>query len=156
MGINVVNIGGLETGVFEGVLHGASGAVAFGVGLGDMVGVGGHAVAQQFGVDSGAARFGMLQRFQNQHAASFAHHKAVALGVKRAAGVFRVVVAGGHRPRGAERANPHGHNRRLRTARNHHIRIAVNNRPHRLTHRVRPGGACRYHAQVRSLNAKLN
>ena len=55
-------------------------------GGGDVVGVAGQAVADDLGVDLGAAGFGVLQLFQHHDASAFAHDEAVALAVPWAGG----------------------------------------------------------------------
>ena len=49
-----------------------------GAGCGDMVGIGAHPVADDLGVDPGAALVGVLQLFQDHDAGAFAHDEAVA------------------------------------------------------------------------------
>ena len=49
-----------------------------------MVAVGGHAVADELGVDLGSARQGVLTLLEDQGRRSLAHHEAVAVGVERA------------------------------------------------------------------------
>ncbi len=51
VGVDVVDVGGCQSGVFEGFVDGDDGAAAFGVLVGDGKGVAGGAVADDFGKD---------------------------------------------------------------------------------------------------------
>ena len=66
-----------------------------GGGRGDVVGIARQAVADQLGVDLGAARFGVLERFEHHDAGALAHHEAVAVLVIGARGALRLVVESG-------------------------------------------------------------
>ncbi len=87
MGVDVADLFGGERGVAEGGAHGAGGA--FGRGLSDVRGVGGHAEADDFGVDAGAAGPRGFERLKHEHTSAFAEDHAVAVLGKRAAGVGR-------------------------------------------------------------------
>src|SRR5699024_9331904 len=82
VGVDVVHIGGGQTCLGEGQLHGLGSGLSGGRGAGDVVGVAGGAVADDLGVDLGAPGFGVLQLFQNEDAGAFTHDKAVPLLVK--------------------------------------------------------------------------
>ena len=60
---------------------------------GHVVGVAGGAVAAHLGVDAGAARPGVVERFQHQHGAALGDHEAVAAAIERPAGGGGIVVA---------------------------------------------------------------
>ena len=94
MGVDVVDVFGGEARFGVGELHGLCGGFSIGGGTGDMVGVAGGAVAGDFGVDSGAPCFGVLQFFQDQDAGAFAHDKAVPFLIKGNGGTVRVGRAG--------------------------------------------------------------
>ncbi len=64
-----------------------------------------------------------LQFLENDDAGALAHDEAVALAIERAAGVQRIVVAGGQRPHGREAADGQRRDRRLRPARDHHVGV---------------------------------
>src|ERR1019366_9166592 len=81
------NLFGRERGVAEGGAHGAGGAL--GGGLSDVRGGGGHAEADEFGVDAGAAGASGFERFKHQHGSAFSEDHAVAVLGKRPAGVGR-------------------------------------------------------------------
>ena len=78
MGIDVPDGLGGQTGVAQGVLHGAGHAFAGIGGSGHVESVVGGAVAHHFGVDLGAAGLGVFQFFENQTAAAFTHDETVA------------------------------------------------------------------------------
>ena len=61
-----------------------------GAGGGEVVGIAVGTVAHHLGVDVRTAGTGMLQLFQHQHAAAFAHHEAAAPCVKGQAGCIRI------------------------------------------------------------------
>lgn len=92
--VDVVNVLRLHACVFQGHLHAACGAAAFRVRSGEVVGVCGDAVADEFPVNLGAAFLGMFQRFQNDDAGAFAHDEAVAVHIIRAGGALGFVIAG--------------------------------------------------------------
>ncbi len=102
VGVDVVDLVGRDAGDFERVLHGAAAAFAFGGHAGHVEGVGGHAVADDFGEDLCAAGLGELQLFEDEDAGAFADHEAVAILVEGAAGVGGVFVAGGEGLHGGE------------------------------------------------------
>ncbi len=82
--VDVVDVFGLHACVFEGVAHREDGAEAFGVGCGEVICVSAHASAGYFGVDLGAAGFGVFEFFEDEHYRAFAHDEAVARGAEGA------------------------------------------------------------------------
>lgn len=69
--------------------------------------IGAHAVAQQFGMDAGAARDGVVVVFQHQHATAAADDEPIALRIVGTRGHRRAIVeAGGQR---AHRIEHHAH-----------------------------------------------
>ena len=105
VGVDVVDVVGIEPGVLEGQLHGHGRAGAFGMRGGDVVGVGRAAGAEQLGVDRRAALAGVLELFEDEDAGPFAEDEAVAVLVERPAGARRVVVARATGP-GRRRSRP--------------------------------------------------
>ena len=75
-----------------------------GVGLGDVVRVGGVADARRDRVHVGAAAGGVLGRLQHHHARALAEHEPVPALVERPGRALRLVVAGGQGPHRGERA----------------------------------------------------
>lgn len=95
VGIDVVDIGGIEPGVFEGEVDGLAGAAAIGAGGGDVEGIPGGAVADEFGVDLGSTFLGVFVFFEDEHAGAFCQDEAVTVFVPGATGFLWGVVAGG-------------------------------------------------------------
>src|SRR3954451_3585451 len=82
MGVEMLDVTGLETGLPQRALHGAARAVAvFGAGR-DVVGIGRRAVADDFGERFGAAADRMLQLFNDENTGTFAHDEAIAVTVE--------------------------------------------------------------------------
>src|SRR3989304_2381313 len=77
-------------------------------GLGDVVGIAGHAIADNLREYGGAAALRVLERFQDDDAGAFADHEAVALGVKRTAGAQGIIIARGGRLHGGKSADGQG------------------------------------------------
>ena len=123
------------------LLDGQPGRLAGLVGLGEMGGVAGHAVADHLGVDVGAAVQGVLQLLQHQHPAALAHDEAVASGVERPAGLLGLVVAGGERPQGGEGRHAHLVHGRLRAAGEHGRGVAPPDDVEGVAQGVGPGRA---------------
>ena len=65
MSVQVADDAGVELGVAEGVAHDAESAFVLGSGLGHVIGVGRHAVADDLGEDRSAAAAGVLEFFEN-------------------------------------------------------------------------------------------
>ena len=78
MNVDVVDILGLQTGVFKGALHHELGTQTLGVRGGDVVSVGTHALAHHLGVDLGATRLGVLQFLKDKASSTFTHDESVA------------------------------------------------------------------------------
>jgi hypothetical protein len=86
VGIHVIDILDAEARVLECGLDGADGTGGLGVRGGQVVGVTGGAVAGEFGIDAGVARFSVRLSLEDQPRGALGHDKAVAACVKRAAG----------------------------------------------------------------------
>ena len=103
MRVDVVDVGGRKPGALQRRRHAAKGAVAILGRRGDVVGVAGQAVADDLGIDLGAARLGMFQLFEDDDAGALAHDEAVAVAVIGTRGLFgRVVAIGRERAAGGE------------------------------------------------------
>ena len=135
--VHVADVVRSNLGVFDRRHRRTDTAVAVLRRLRDVVRVAGHSVARDFRDDVCAAPLRKFQRFQNQHARAFAHHKTVALGIKRTAGALGFIVARGKRAHRGESADAHRRHGRFRTARDHHFRVAALNNFERVAHCVR-------------------
>src|SRR5690242_3482372 len=91
--VDVVDLLGVELGVFQRLAHGTRGLRVVRRRLGDVVGVAGGGVAGDLGQDARAALFGARERFEDQRAGTFAAHEPVATLVPRTAGPLRLVIA---------------------------------------------------------------
>src|SRR4051794_16623569 len=86
--VDVIDLGGLNSGIAHGVAHHAIPAVSIFRWGSDVVGVGAHAVADDFSQYAGAAGLGVFQFFENKNSGAFANHKTVAVFVPGAAGML--------------------------------------------------------------------
>ena len=116
-----------------------------------MIGVGAHAVANNFGDDLRATLLGELQFFQDQDARAFADDEAVAVLVPGTAGVMRIVVARGQRAHGGKSADAHGSDGGFGAAGNHHVGVAVLDDARGIANGMRAGGAGGAGGLVRAL-----
>ena len=65
----------------------------FGMGGGDVIGIGGESAAGQFGIDFGTTSFCMFEFLENDCSRAFAQNKTVAVFVERTGSGGRVIVA---------------------------------------------------------------
>ena len=111
-------------GPLQRVAHGAEGAVAVLRRRGDVMGVARHAVADDLGIDLGAALLGMLEFLEHQHAGALAHDEAVAVLVPGPRALLGCVVEGGReRARSGEAGNAEPADRGFGAARDHDVGI---------------------------------
>ena len=137
--------------------HAAESAVAVRRWRGDVIGIAGHAIADQFGVDLGAARLGVLELFEHQRAGALSHHEAVAVLVIRTRGARRIVVEfGRQRPQRREAGERQPVDRRLGAARDHHVGVAKRDHAAGVADRMRAGRAGGDHRMIRPLQAELD
>ena len=127
MRVDVANLFGLHARIAQRLLHHANRARPGFVGHRQMKSVGGHAVADDLGVNARAASLRKFQFFENHDAGALADNKAVAIAFKGTRGMLRIIVA---RRQRAHRGKPrHAHRRdgRLSAAANHDVGIAALN-----------------------------
>ncbi len=141
MGVDVGDLLRFHVRVAERGLHDPAGATGVLGRLGDVVGVAAHPVADHLGQDGRAAALGHLQRLQDQDAGALADDEAVALGVERAAGALRLVVAGGQRPHGGEAAHAHRGDGGFGAAADHDVGVAPGDDLEAVAHRMGRGRA---------------
>ena len=152
VGVDVVDIAGRDAGAAHAPPHATERAIAILGRRRDVVGVAGQAVADQLGVDAGAAALGVIVFFQHHGASALAHHEAVAvavIGPRRAFG--RIVKSGRERPASGKARERDTVDRRLRAAGHHHVGIAQRNQPAGIADGVRAGRAGGDHGVVRAL-----
>ena len=141
VGVDVVDLMRLDPGVAQAILHHAAGTVAVLGWRRNVIGVGAHAVADNFRQDVCAALLGSLQIFQHHNACAFSDHKAVAFAVPGTAGALRRIIALRERAHGSESADAHRGDAGFGAAANHHIGIAALDEPERIADGVRAGSA---------------
>ena len=137
MGVDVADLLRLDASIAEGRAHDAVSAIAIFGGLGDVIGVGGHAVAHDFSNDGGVAALGVLERFEDEDAGAFTDDEAVALGVKGAAGALGLVIARGEGFHGRETADAHGGDGGFAAAADHDLGVAALDEAEGITHGMR-------------------
>ena len=141
MGVDIVDIRRLQPCILQRRAHGAFATLAVLGRRGDVVGVAGQAVAFHLGINLRAARLGMFVILKHDNTRALAHDKPVAVGVIGAAGRLGIVRAfGGQRLAGIETGDTDLANRRFRTARDHHIRVAELDQPRGVANRMGTGG----------------
>ena len=93
MRVHVPDLVRFDAGVGEGHPQRPGRVGATRVGIGDMVRVGGDAVAEELRIDPRAARLRVLQVLEHEHGGRLAHHEPVALRVERPGRARWIVVA---------------------------------------------------------------
>ena len=137
VGVNIGNIFGRQPRVFDGQFHRLGSAPARGFRRGNMKSVRGASVTDHLRQDRRAAALGMFQSFQDHDPRPFGHDKAVTVQVERARRLFRRVVAPAQRLERAESADAHNSCGTFRTPGDHHVRVAVLDKPKRVADGVR-------------------
>src|SRR6266513_3875511 len=83
MGVDVINLAGRNTCMFERQLHSACRTFAVWWRRGHVIGVRRKSVAGKFTVYLGATRLRMFEFFHDQDSCAFAHDKTIAVAVER-------------------------------------------------------------------------
>ena len=154
MGVDVIHFFRLQARIPQGIGHGPGSAVAVCRGCGNVVGVIAHAKADHFAVNRRATGFCMFQIFQDQHASPITQHKAVALLVPGAAGLFRLIIAGRQGTGGRECRNAGTGGGHFGTTGQHHVSVAIGDGAGRIANIVGTGGAGGHNGDVRAFVAK--
>ena len=117
----------------------------------DMIGVAGHAIANHFAIDFGAARLGMFIFFQADDACALAHHKAVAVLVIGPGCGGRIVVALGRQSLGLSKTGDSDRtDGRFRATGQHHIGVIESDHPRGITNTVSAGRTGSHNRVIRS------
>ena len=152
MRVDVVDLRRRDAGARDRHLHATECAVAVFGRRGDVVGVARQSVADDFGVDPGAALLGMLERSParpcRRPRPSRSRRGRDRRGATRFSGVS--LKAGGQRPAGDEAGHADARDRRFRAARHHDFRVTERDQPRRIADRVRAARACGHHRMVRA------
>ena len=119
-----------------------------------MKGVRGHAVADELGVDIGAAPGREFQFLEDDDARALTHDEAVAILVEGAARARGLVVAGRQGAHGGKATDAHRRDGGLGTAGNHHVGVVALDDFEGVADRMGGGGACGAGGGVRALGAE--
>ena len=93
MGIDVLDVAGLQICRSQGLAHRRGLTVPGRIGLDDVVGIGRNARASQGAIDRGAAGLGMLEGLQHEDGRALTEDETIAVHVPGTGCVFRVVIA---------------------------------------------------------------
>ena len=147
----------LQASALQRIGHAAEGAIAIGGRCCHVIGIARHAIADDFGIDLGAARLGMLELLEHDDAGTFAHHEAVAVLVIGARGLLGIIVElGGQRLARDEAADADAADRRFGTARHHDVGIIERDEARRVADGMRAGRTGGDHSVVGTLEAELD
>src|SRR5665213_2308966 len=148
--VDVVDLVDGNFGALQRVAYRAKSAAAVLGRRRDVVGVARHAIADDLGVNLGAALLGVLQFLEHDDAGAFAHDEAVAFLILRSRGALRLVVEIGRQgARRREACQADAADRRLGATRDHHVGVVPDDEPRRITDGVRAGRARGHHGVVR-------
>ena len=81
---------GGQSGVVQGHLHAGDRPAAFGVDIGNAIGIGRGAVAEDLAEDRRTAPPGMFQFFQHDHGGAFAQDESIAQAIEGTRGLLQV------------------------------------------------------------------
>src|SRR5437660_12683311 len=93
MGVHISDFGWLYFCVAHRVHHDAIGAFAILGGLGDVVGVAAHSIADDLSQNIRSAAAGKFQFFENQNSCALANYKTVARPIQPTASLFGCLIA---------------------------------------------------------------
>src|SRR5579871_4404465 len=153
MRVHIADGLGAYFGIANSIAHHAESAFVFRSGLRDVIGVGRHAIANDFRNDGSSAPPGMLKLLKNKNACAFADDKAIAPLIPRATGLLWIIIARGKRAHRRESTNAHASDGSFRAASDHHVGIAILNDAEGITHGMRTGGTSCRRGLVRSLGS---
>ena len=136
--VDVADVTGINTGVFDRQLHRPRRLFARFVHAHAMMRVARRAVAPDFGVDLRAARTGGLLALHHEHPRTLGQDEAVAIFGERTRGALRLVIAGvGHDPHHTKSGHHRLGDGRIGAPANHVVDDAQLQVAIRVTHRVR-------------------
>ena len=122
-----------------------------------MEGVAGKSVADDLGIDFGAARLGVLELLDHHHAGALAHDETVAIAVIGARCALGLIVEiGRERPAGSEAGDCQTAHGRFGAASEHHIGIAERDQPRGIADGMRTRRAGGDHGMVRTFQPMLD
>ena len=103
--------------------------------------IGRKTVADDLGINLGAALLGVFIVFKDQNTGSFAEHKTVTILIERTGCRYRIVVSAGQGMHIVKAAYAQRANRAFSTAGNHDVGVSAANHPGRFTDAVQAGCA---------------
>ncbi len=121
VGVDVMDIGRGEFGVEECFGHSDDSPLALGMLVGDAVGIGGGAVADDFGEDIGVSSGCMLEGFEDDHSRALAEDESIAFCVEGSRGVLRGIVLCGEGGEAIEAGDAEGVDHGMGSAGDHDI-----------------------------------
>src|SRR5208282_958350 len=136
MGVDIIDLVGIEIAVFEAHPHALGRAASLGRGRRDVVSVAVGGVTANLSYDPDAARNGGLALLEDEGRRALRHHESVALLVEWTAGLLRLFVAGRKRAHRDESAHPERGDCRLRAARDRGVQVAELDHPVGLADRM--------------------
>jgi hypothetical protein len=154
VGVDVIEVLGVELRVTQGHFHAGRGTATLGMDVGDPIRVGTRAIADDFAVDLRAAGLGSLELFEDEHSGPFAQDEAVAIFVERARGVTRIGVSRGKGREQVEARDAERVNHAVSAAGKHHLGIAAADDFGRFADRLAGSGTSGEAVQVRALGVE--
>ena len=153
----MLDLGRLNPRLTNRRLHRAPGPAAIFRPRGQVIGISRGAIPHQLNNRFSSARQSMFQRFNHQNPCALAHHKPIAVTIKRTRRTLRrVIERTGQRPRRRKSAQTHAINRRLSTAADGNICLAATNHPRRIANRLNTRRARRHGRAQRPLETMLD
>src|SRR5260221_13243186 len=125
MSIDVIDIGRIDAGSFNGDLHDSSYRAPIWFGRRHMVGIAGEPITGQFAVDPCSSGAGVFVLLQYQDPATFAHDETIAFPIEWARCPFRLIVLSAHGPHRAKAAHSEIVDDRLCTAGQENFTLVV-------------------------------
>ena len=154
MGVDVVDGVGADPRIGQGHADAGAGAASFRMGVGDPVGIGGGAVAEELAMDLCPAALGMLEFLEHHHRRSLAEDEAVTFIVERPARLRRVVVARRERGEEIEAGDAEGMDHAVGAPRQHHVGLATADKLDRFADCLARGGAGGEAVEVRAIGVE--
>ena len=141
MSIDVLQVIGVDFRVPHRHLDTGRCSTALRVDVGDAIGIGGRAVAEDLAVDVSAARPGVFEFLEHQHAGTFAEHEAVAVQIEGAAGTSGIIIVGGEGCQQAEASDTEGVDHAVGPPGEHDVDVSASDQLGRFTNRLARGRA---------------
>src|SRR4029077_15654095 len=155
MGVDIVEVAGINLRVLHGYSHRARDLSSFGMRLRHMMRVRRASVAYELTVDGRRAAPGMLELFENEHSPTLAHDEPVAVLIEWPAGLLRFVIPQAQGLHGREPGNAERSNGCLTASPQKDVCVPELDSPQSLTEGVSPRGESRYNTDIGTTQAKF-